>query len=230
MCEQPGSQPSAGHWVGIINGGVFLAVLALGAAIYLTPLQSWLAQGQPIKEHLALFGLAAPLVFTAAAALLAAVGVPRLLLCSLGGVVFGFAWGLAWSQLATVLGSYATFLFVRWRGQAYALSHFPRLRGLSQHIERRGLLAVVLIRQLPVTGFYNTALLGLTPVNHRDFLLGSVLGFLPMGLPACLLGAGLIQSDWLKGLQYGVLGLACSAALGLALKRLARRKAAHETA
>jgi len=215
-----------GAITGIVNGGVFLAIIALGAAAYFTPLKTWLAQGQIVKDQLAVFGLAAPLVFTAAAALLTAVGMPRLLLCSLGGLVFGFAWGLAWAQIGTLLGSYAVFLFVRWRGQDYALNRCPRLRGFSQNLESRGLLSVVLIRQLPLNGFYNTVFLGLTPVGHGDFLLGSLLGFLPLGVAACLLGAGLVQADWLRGIQYVAWGLACSVVLGLALQGLAKAKSA----
>ncbi len=213
-----------GRIAGIVNGGVFLAVIVLGAAVYLTPLKTWLAQGQFIKEHLALFGIAAPAVFSLAAALLTAVGAPRLLLCSLGGMAFGFAWGLAWSQLGTVLGSYATFLFVRWRGRDYALSHFPRLRRFSQNMESRGLMSVVLVRQLPLNGFYNNVFLGLTPVSHGDFILGSLLGFLPLGVTACLLGAGLIQGDLVKGVQYVALALACSVILGFLLNHLVRGK------
>lgn len=220
------SKPEAPRLASIVNSGVFLAALALGVFVYFTPLKTWLAQGQLIKEQLALFGLGAPWVFTAAAALLTAIGLPRLLLCSLGGMAFGFAWGLAFAQLGTVLGSYATFLFVRWRGRDYTLEHLPRLRKFSQSLEGRGLLAVVLMRQVPVSGFYNTVLLGLTPVGHTDFLLGSFLGFLPLGVTACLLGAGLIQADWMRGVQYLALGLACSIVLGYALRRLAKAKTA----
>ena len=59
----------------VVNGSVFLIVIALGGAVYLTPLKAWLDQGQLIKDELALFGIAAPLVFTAAAALSTAIGV-----------------------------------------------------------------------------------------------------------------------------------------------------------
>jgi hypothetical protein len=55
---------------------------------------------------------------------------------------------------------------------------------------------------------------------------GSVLGFLPLGITACLLGAGLIQSDWLAGVKYVALGLACSLALGFALNHLVKAKPA----
>ena len=220
----PKSRPL--HFAKIINGGVFLAVITLGGAIYFTPLKTWLTQGHLIKDQLVVFGVAAPWVFTASVTLLTAIGLPRLLLCSLGGVVFGFAWGLIFAQIGTVLGSYATFLFVRWSGRDYALCHFPRLRSFSKKLECQGLLSVLLIRQLPVSGFHNSVFLGLTRVNHHDFLLGSFLDFLPLSIPTCLVGAGLIQVNWQKGLEYMVLGLAYSVVFAAALSSLAKAKSA----
>ena len=208
-------------WQGvrIVNGGFFMLMVGLVIAVYLTPLGDWLADGQLIKATLAQFGSAAPLVYTLATALLVAAGVPRLVLCSLGGMAFGFAWGLIWSQIGSLLGSYVIFLFIRWRGIHFTLHHFPRLRGFSERLENKGLLSVLVLRQLPLNGFYNNILLGLTPASHGDFLLGSLLGFLPLGIPACLLGAGLIQGNWIKAMQYISFGFACSVILGLLLNR-----------
>jgi len=210
--------------VGIVNAGVFLAVIALGAVVYLTPLKSWLAEGELIKQELARFGNAAPLMFVLAVAMLAAIGVPRLLLCTLGGFTFGFGAGLLWTEIATVLGSYWTFVFVRQRGRDYALVRYPRLRKFSKQMESRGILAVIVLRQMPMNGFYNNVFLGLTPVSHRDFLIGSVIGFLPLGLTACLIGAGLLQPDFSKSMQYIMAALAVSFGAGLLLKSLLHRR------
>lgn len=208
---------------GIVSATVFLVVIALGVATYFTPLKTWLAEGELIKQELAEFGYGAPLVFIMGTAALTAIGVPRLVLCSLGGLAFGFEAGLLWSQIATVLGSYATFAFVRRRGRDYALNRFPRLRRFSQRLESKGVMAVVLVRQLPMNGFYNNVFLGLTPVSHRDFLIGSLIGFLPLGLTACLIGAGLIQPDFSKSIQYIMLALVVSVGLGLLLRPLIQR-------
>ena len=121
--------------------------------------------------------------------------------------------------------SYLIFLFIRWKGRDYALHRIPRLREYSQRLDQHGLSAVVLIRQLPINGFYNNVLLGLTAVSHGEFLLGSLMGYLPMGITACLFGAGLIQRDWLKGVQFLALGLGSSVILGLFLNRLLTRLA-----
>lgn len=195
-------------------------LLGCGLLVYLTPLKAWLEQGQLIVAQLAALGYWAPLAYVLAGAVLAAAGMPRLLICSLGGLAFGFAWGLAWSHLATLLGSYATFLFVRWGGRDWSLDHFPRLRGFTGQMHQRGVLAVLLIRQLPMAGFYNNLLLGLTPVNHRDFWIGSFFGFLPMGVTASLLGAGMIQADAAQAARYMALAAVSFGALGLALKWL----------
>jgi uncharacterized membrane protein YdjX (TVP38/TMEM64 family) len=208
------------HAATFVHRGVLLLVLTLGVAIYFTPLQSWLHEGQIIKSELALFGSAAPLAFTLVAAVLAATGVPRLLLCSLAGFSFGFFWGLLYSQFATVMGSYGTFLFVRWRGRDYTLNHFPQLARFSRKLENHGLVSVLLLRQLPMNGFYNNLFLGLTAVGHRDFLLGTMLGFLPLGVTTCLIGAGLIQADLTRTTEYAALAMASSIALVYLLNRL----------
>jgi len=205
---------------GILRGASFAAVLALGVAFYFTPLKGWLAQGLILKAELANYGLVAPLVFTTAGAALTAIGAPRLILCSLGGLAFGFAWGLVWSQLATVLGSYATLLLIRRFGIGFGLKKVRQFERLARQIEQNGVLAVVLIRQLPLNGFYNNVLLGMTDVGHLDFLVGSFIGFLPMGITACLIGAGLLQTDLAKATEYIALALASSVILGYLLKRL----------
>lgn len=203
----------------LLNFGLFLAILALGVLIYFSPLKAWLSQTDLIKSRLAEFGIIAPLVFLLGSALFTALGVPRTVSFTLGGFVFGFGMGLVWSQMGTLLGSYATFLLVRWRGQDYSLAQFQRFQGFARDIESRGLICVILIRQLPISGFYNSVFLALTPVSHANFLLGSLVGVLPLGVTATLLGAGLIQGDWTKGLQYLVMALACSLMLGYGLNR-----------
>lgn len=204
----------------VLRGASFAAVLALGVAFYFTPLKGWLAQGLMLKAELASYGLAAPLIFISVGAALTAIGAPRLILCSLGGLAFGFAWGLVWSQLATVLGSYATLLIIRRFGVGCRLKKVRQFERFARQIERNGVMAVVLIRQLPLNGFYNNVLLGMTSVGHLDFLLGSIIGFLPMGITACLIGAGLLQTDFAKAAEYIALALASSVILAYSLKRL----------
>ncbi len=205
---------------GILRYAFAAGILSLGVVFYFIPLKSWLTEGLMLKAELASYGLAAPLVFTSAGAVLMAIGAPRLILCALGGLAFGFAWGLVWSQLATVLGSYLTLLLVRCFRIGYGLKKVRQFERLTRQIKCNGVLAVVLIRQLPLNGFYNNVLLGMTDVRHVDFLVGSFIGFLPMGITACLIGAGLLQADFAKAAEYISLGFASSVVVGYALNRL----------
>lgn len=220
LIEQPDENGKHPYRRILAKSAMLALLLGCGLLVYLTPLKEWLNQGQIIVTQLAALGYWAPVVYVLAGAVLSAVGVPRMLVCSLGGLAFGFAWGLAWSHLSTLLGAYATFLFVRWGGRDWSLDHFSRLRGFTGQMHQRGVLAVLLIRQLPMTGFYNNLLLGLTPVNHRDFWIGSFFGYLPMGVTACLLGAGLIQADAAQAAQYMALAAISFGALGIAFKWL----------
>ena len=179
----------------IAIGSLLIAVLGCSFLIYSMPLKEVLSQSQQIKLWLAETGYAAPAVFTLAAALLTAIGMPRLLLCTLAGVVFGFTWGFVWSHFGTLLGAYGTFIFARWSGREYVQQRFPKLIALSQATQARGWRSVLFMRQLPISGLYNDILLGMSTVSHCDFWIGSALGFLPLGVTATLVGAGAIQAD-----------------------------------
>lgn len=221
--RSPSSSP--GRWTHTV---LFLSFLAVGLLIYLTPLKDWLSQGQMLKEQLAGFGTAAPWVFGSLSIVLTAIGAPRLLLCSLAGMLFGLVEGVIWSQLTTLIGSYGVFLFARRFGNRYELKNFEKFSRFSGFIEGNGVLAVLVIRQLPMSGFYNNLFLGLTRIRHWEFLLGSFIGFLPLGITASSLGAGLLQADLSKSLEYSVLGITLAVALGFLLKWL-RNMAAAKT-
>ena len=190
----------------IAIGSLLIAVLGCSFLVYSMPLKEVLSQSQQIKSWLAETGYAAPAVFTLAAALLTAIGMPRLLLCTLAGVVFGFTWGFVWSHFGTLLGAYGTFIFARWSGREYVQQRFPKLIALSQATQARGWRSVLFMRQLPISGLYNDILLGMSTVSHSDFWIGSALGFLPLGVTATLVGAGAIQADMSHLAQY--LGIA----------------------
>jgi len=193
----------------IALGSLLIAVIGCSFLIYSMPLKDVLNQSHQIKLWLAETGYAAPAVFTLAAALLTTIGMPRLLLCTLAGVVFGFTWGFVLSHFGTVLGAYGTFIFARWSGREYVQQRFPKIIALSKSSQARGWRSVLFMRQMPISGLYNDILLGLSSVSHCDFWIGTALGFLPLGVTATLVGAGAIQADMSHLAQY--LGIAAGA-------------------
>jgi uncharacterized membrane protein YdjX (TVP38/TMEM64 family) len=196
----------------------------LASPLVLTlPWEDWLDRSAVLRDSFTHMGLWAPLAFVAATGLGTALGLPRLIFCVMAGWLFGFEYGFAWSQLGSLLGAYALFLLARSSTPERLLRKYPRLRSLSLSIGQ-GWLSVVLVRQLPLAGLYNDILLGWSPVSHRDFWIGSFIGFLPLGVTASLMGAGAIQANLGQTASYMAAAALAFLLLSLPLKWMAARK------
>ena len=154
-------------------------------------------------------GWRAALVFVVLTAGLMAVGTPRLLFYVLGGMVFGFWVGLLLSLCGSLLGSYIAFRALRWGGQSWFLQRFGHHRFLRHAIEAQPtVLSVALVRCLPVSNAVINVGLALSRVGHGAFLGGTLIGFLPQGVLAVLIGSGVAEDTPGQGaVQLGVAAL-----------------------
>ncbi|MFW6428457.1 MAG: TVP38/TMEM64 family protein [Desulfosalsimonas sp.] len=203
---------------------VVLAVFAVFCVLLLhfTGLKEYLRDIHYLKDQLRLLGVWGPLVFIAASAALVALGAPRLVFCTLGGLAFGFVQGLIWSQIGTLLGSYLTFCFSRWGGRDWARAWLAKKESkkLKNLMQNPSAFSVFFLRQLPVGGFFINLLLGLTPVRTGPFLLGSLLGFLPEAVVVTLIGSGLGKDSASRaGLQILVALVCAGIVLSVSLLR-----------
>jgi uncharacterized membrane protein YdjX (TVP38/TMEM64 family) len=217
----PGRKSSPALKAGLLLAGL-LVILGL---MFFTPLRHAVPQIQDLRNSLARFGPAAPAVFGLIVAGLVILGVPRLFLCSLGSAAFGFWPGLLWSQAGALAGYYVTFLFVRWGGRDWVCARFPKLELWAEKLAHRGILAVLAARQIPLPGLLVNLLLALLPLRHRDFLLGSAIGLLPEAIPFALIGSGLAQPSFGRGVSIVV-----AAVVVLVIATLALRAATRSTA
>jgi uncharacterized membrane protein YdjX (TVP38/TMEM64 family) len=185
-----------------------MAAVLLGATalMYVLPIRHWLDDTDQLRAALASTGIWIYPVATIGIAALVACGIPRLLLCAIAGILFGFGWGLLLGQIGTLIGYYAVFIFVRWGGRDWALRRWPALRKWAELAHEEGLMAIILFRQLPIPGNVINVALGLSHVKHRHFILGTLIGTLPESTPATLIGAGLVKGS-LKAMT-GYLALA----------------------
>ncbi len=180
---------------------VFLAVLALVLVLHLTHLREILLDRDLLEEALAGAGIWAPLVFVGLSVVSVALGCPRLLVCALGGALFGFAPGLLYSLIGTVGGSYTVFLLSRWGRRQSSWQWPDRLQRMLRVLERRPVLGVVILRQTPITGVVTNLFLGCTRVGQGAFVMGSLIGYLPTAIPAALLGQGVFEASILGSLS-----------------------------
>jgi len=207
----------------------FLAAIAVASIIliHFTGLKQHLNNIHELKDQLRALGIWGPAVFTLAVALLVAVGAPRLVFCALGGLAFGFFYGLLWSQLGTLAGSYLTFICAKWGGKEWVSK---KLSGIESHkfknlIANPSVFSVFMIRQIPVGGFFINLFLGVTSVSTGTFLLGSFLGFLPEAVIVTLIGSGLGKDSASRALLHISMALIFAALiLSAALIRKRSRK------
>lgn len=168
-----------------------LGVIAFMAIAHFTPLRAWLTNVQAWKAYVRDQGWVAHVGFAAMTMFSVMVGVPRLALCGVAGLVFGFMEGLALSLLGSTLGSYAAFMISRLGGRHAVLQRVRQWPWLEQMLQKPSWVRVFWVRQLMLPGLVLNVLLGVTHVRHSTFLVGTLLGYLPLNITLSLLGSGL---------------------------------------
>jgi len=119
----------------------------------------------------------AVLCFTLAASLM----IPVTLLIAVTGIVFGPVYGALYAVAGSTLSAVLTYSLGWWAGRdvvRYVLG--ARINRLSRRIAKRGILAVMVVRVLPVAPFTVVNLVaGASHIGLRDFILGTLLGMSP---------------------------------------------------
>ena len=173
---------------------VLLAVLMVAvfmALAHFTPLKAWITNVQTWKSLVREFGWGAHTIFIAACGAVVMLGVPRLPLCAAAGLIFGFGQGLGLSLLGSTLGSYGAFVLSRHGFRRAAETRAEKWPWLKKLLNKPSVMRVFWVRQLMVPGLVLNVLLGMTPVRHSRFLLGTLLGYLPLNVAFSLVGSGL---------------------------------------
>jgi uncharacterized membrane protein YdjX (TVP38/TMEM64 family) len=162
----------------LLRTAALVLVLAAGCVLALlvdvpdvATLRTWL-------DHRGATGWAVLLVGLALATL---APVPRTALSVLAGVLAGFWGGLALALGSGVLGALAGFGLARWLGrETVTRLAGPRLARADALLTRRGALAVMTGRLVPVTPFTLVSYAGgLSGIPVGPYLLGSAVGLVP---------------------------------------------------
>jgi uncharacterized membrane protein YdjX (TVP38/TMEM64 family) len=170
-----------------------LVVALCMVIVHQTPLRQYVTdpEARAWKTGIQAAGMWGPILYLAATTLLIAVGMPRLLFCMLGGMLFGFVRGFLLGQFASLFGSYLTFAFARWSGREWVRRRIERNSRLRDLLQHPSMFSVFLVRQIPIAGIVPNLIFALTPVRHRVFLVGSFLGYLPSAAWVALIGSGI---------------------------------------
>jgi uncharacterized membrane protein YdjX (TVP38/TMEM64 family) len=199
---------AAWHWRGVFDP---LAVTALLAGHPLAPLGF-------IALH-----VAASLFF-----------VPRTVLAIAAGLVFGGWWGPVWAALGSLAGAVAGYLTARYMYSGFVRRADPtRLQILLARADKGGWRMVAMVRLLPLIphSLTNYAF-GLTRISLGAYVIGSLLGQLPLTIAYADLGAAggqaiLGGAGWHTGLLWPTLIGLGTLSLSLLIPIVMRRRMRH---
>lgn len=209
----------------LLRAAVLLVLVAAAAvAAFFVPLPSL----EQLRSSVGAAGWWGPAVFVLGYAALTLAPLPKNVLSIGAGLVFGFAGGLVLVFAAAMLGATAAFWLGRRLGREAVEKYIgARVERVDELLRRRGLLAVIGLRLVPVLPF--TAInyaAGLTSIGWWQYFLGTAIGILPGTVSYVLLGAYGLQMGWEAQLGFGVLALLTLAGIAAAVVR--RRKAKVE--
>ena len=154
-------------------------------------------------------GSVGPVLFALAYAACTLGPVPRSVLSTTAGAVFGFGWGVGVAYTGSLLGAAAAFVLARRLGSE-ALSKLVghRAAAADDLLRKRGLVAVLALRVTPVMPF--TAVnygAGLTTIRWAPYWLGTVIGVVPGTLSYVAVGAYATSPGPWGGAAAGALAL-----------------------
>lgn len=184
---------------------LLLGLITLLAAAFLifhaTPLGERLKDWRSLARLIDDNSLQSQLTFVFISTLLITLGIPRLLFFTVGGFAFGFWTGLGWSVCSILIGSFLTFHVARACGREWLSTRFASHRHFGRIVNAKPtILTIAVLRLLPVSNAVINAVLAIGRVDNRTFLLGSLLGFLPYGVMAVMIGCGLAEESTTKGI------------------------------
>jgi len=178
-----------------------------------------------VQAWIATLGPAAPAAFALAYALAVPAPLPKSVLNTAAGVAFGIPLGASVVIVGTTAGATLSFLIARWLGRDVVASWTGgRIERVDALVARRGLLAALAVRWVPVLPFtvLNYAC-GVTSMRLRHYALGTAVGVIPGSTAWVALGSlGGNVSPWLPvGISVGLAIATLLAGAGAGWWRLA---------
>jgi uncharacterized membrane protein YdjX (TVP38/TMEM64 family)/phosphatidylserine/phosphatidylglycerophosphate/cardiolipin synthase-like enzyme len=167
----------------LIGVGMFaIGLAALAIAWRWTPLREWANLDSMVNLARSLQALPfTPIAVILSYVIAGLVMVPVTLLIAVTGIVFGPLEGTLYATSGTLLSAAVSYWIGRWLGRETVQRLLgPRINRLSRRIAKRGILAMVVVRMLPIAPFTVVNIVaGTSPIRLRDYMVGTLFGMLP---------------------------------------------------
>jgi uncharacterized membrane protein YdjX (TVP38/TMEM64 family) len=173
-----------------------LAIVAAALIWEYTPLADMInpkAVGHVLREFAE--GPWAPFVVIAAFVIGGLVVFPVVVLIAATAATFGPVFGFVYAAIGTMVSAFVTYSIGAWMGKQSLRDLLgPRLDNVRKRVARKGVIAVALIRLVPIAPFTIVNLLaGASEITTAQYLLGTALGMLPGIFMMSVLGHQLSQ-------------------------------------
>jgi len=203
------------------------AFVAVVTASVLVAVTVDLPSASELRDMVSDAGWAAPMLFVVLYALLSLAPVPKNVVSAVAGLLFGLVVGVMLVLGGALLGAVLAFGLGRTLGRG-AVERWTssRVQEVDALLARRGLMAVVMVRLVPVVPFtaVNYAA-GLTGVKFRDYTLGTTVGMVPGTVAYVTLGTyGTTPGAWPFLVSAAALVFLSAAGLLAARRRRPARK------
>jgi phosphatidylserine/phosphatidylglycerophosphate/cardiolipin synthase-like enzyme/uncharacterized membrane protein YdjX (TVP38/TMEM64 family) len=167
----------------LIGLGILAFALALLAIAWRwTPLGEWVNLATLVGLARSLEDMPfTPLAVVASYMLAGLLMVPVMLLIAVTGIVFGPVWGMAYALVGCLLSASLTYGIGMWLGRDTVRRMLgARVNRLSRRIAKRGIIAMTIIRMLPIAPFTVVNIVaGASHIRFRDYMIGTFLGMAP---------------------------------------------------
>lgn len=180
MVPREARKPVPRRLIGL--GVLALALAALAIAWRWTPLGDQINLGSLVALARGLEALPfTPLAVIASYVVAGLVMVPVTLLIAVTGIVFGPLEGSLYAIGGTLLSAAVTYGLGYWLGRDTVQRMLgPRMHRLSRRLARQGIVAMIVIRMLPIAPFTVVNIVaGTSHIRLRDYLIGTLFGMLP---------------------------------------------------
>ena len=197
--------PRRSHLLGKLKLVGFLLAMSILLSFVLTFDRQRLPDRERIQEIAEDNLIQGSLIFITVFVSLKLLFMPATPVTVIGGYIFGPYIGFSLSMTVLMLSSIIGFGFSRAFGKktvgTFIEENFPKLKSYNILLEKYGYLSVFILRIVPSAPLTAVNLfMGLTRIRIRDFLVGSLLAFVPTTVVLSFIGNYL--SDWSNPLLY----------------------------
>ncbi|WP_223701638.1 TVP38/TMEM64 family protein [Sutcliffiella deserti] len=179
------------------SGKIIGIVIIIGVLLYIN--NSYLdLSPQDIRKWILSFGLFSPILYILLYTLRPLILFPASVLSLTAGLAFGAVWGTVYTIIGATSGAILSFLVARKVGAGFVKGKTsgPRMTKITEQLEQRGFVYVLLLRLIPLVNFdLISYAAGVSRVRFMAFVLGTFIGIIPGTFAYNFLGSSLLADN-----------------------------------